>query len=158
MRKRLSFLLVAVLAVFTASSAQAWFATEPKAANGSGQVAISVYNNASADLDAGDVVVWDLDASTGDNDLYVTTTTTVETGLVAGVVWPAAISDGNTGSIVVYGQAECDVSTGVEAAGVLCSSATAGSGRSCTNPYYKYAIANTVAVAGGQTACFVTGQ
>lgn len=155
MKKRLFFLLVAVLAIFMASSAQAWFATEPKAANGSGQVSISVFNNAGAALDAGDVVIWDIGASTGDDDLYVTTTTTVETGLVAGVVWPNGISDGNTGTIVVYGQAQCDLITGIASSGLLCSSATAGSGRACTNAQYRYAIANTAAIVSGQAACFV---
>src|SRR3990167_8649697 len=104
--------LVAVLLLGLATTSHSYFgAASARSTDGSASVKITVYNNASADLDAGDVVVWDIDASTGDNDLYVTTTTTADTGLVAGVVWPDAITDGSEGSLVVFGFAECDTGT-----------------------------------------------
>jgi hypothetical protein len=116
-----------------------------------------VYNNSGGSLDAGDVVIWDIDSSTGDNDNYVTTTTTAATALVAGVVWPSAISAGDTGTIAIYGMAECDVDVvGVGEMGPLCTSTTAGSGTRCTGTTGgAYAISTEVGYATTQNTCFV---
>lgn len=150
--------LVAVLLSFVmASQSYAWFAADAKTTEGAASVKIPAYNNSGGTLDAGDVVVADFSSSTGDNDLYVTTTTTADTGRVVGVVWPDSIAAASSGSVVVYGFAECDVSaTGVGVNGAICTSTTAGSGDTCASQTagYRYAIAN---IAGGNTqiSCFV---
>lgn len=156
MRKTL-LLLVALLFV-SVGNAQAWFAADARTTEGAASVRIPVYNNSGGTLDAGDVVIMDMDASTGDNDLYVTTTTTADTALVVGVVWPADIASTDVGSVVVYGFAECDVnSLGVGENGPICTSTTAGAGRSCTNldTRGKYAVSTVAITASSQGTCWV---
>lgn len=94
---------------------------------------ITVFNNSGGTLSAGDTVIWDIDSSTGDNDAYVTTTTTADTGLVAGIVWPAQITDQSTGSMATWGVVQCDVAGNVVADTHLCSSTTAGEAATCTD-------------------------
>jgi hypothetical protein len=116
-----------------------------------------VYNNSGSALDAGDVVVWDIASSTGDNDNYVTTTTTKDTALVAGVVYPAGISASASGSIAIRGVVDCDTLTAVDGLGAssfLCTSATAGDGKACTNTNNAYAI-TTAASSSGSATCYV---
>jgi hypothetical protein len=96
----------------------------------------SVYNASNTDFDAGDVVVWTIGDSTGDNDLWVTTNTTTTAAannLVAGVVYPVAIASGDIGSIAVWGIGiPVDVTATVTAAGDdICKSGTAGSAAAC---------------------------
>ena len=119
-------------------------------------VYIDVYS-ASA-LEAGNVVVWAIDDSTGDNDAWVESTTTADTGIVAGVVWPNAIAAGGTGTIVIYGMAECDVSSvGVSANAPMCTTGTAGAGDNCaaSDATGKYAISTATIGASAQGKCFV---
>ena len=119
-------------------------------------VQIDVY--AAAAVDAGDVVVWDVGASTGDNDAWVATTTTADTGLVAGVIWPNDIAAGNSGSMVIYGMAECDTAGGgIADDGLLCTTATAGAGDDCasTDGSGSYAASTAAAATSGQVKCFV---
>jgi hypothetical protein len=125
--------------------------------SGTGNLRIQVYNNSASTLDAGDVVVWDIDASPGDNDMWVTTTTTADTALVAGVIWPAAITSGSVGDMVIYGLAECDIaSSSIAEAHQICTSTTAGSGKECAaTSSYHYAIASVAVSGAGQGACFV---
>ena len=107
-------------------------ATEPKE-GGPNLWLESVYNNAGATLDVGDVVIWDVDASTGDNDNWVTTTTTADTYQVAGVVYPADIAAGASGSIAIKGPVQVDAIAshlGV-VKGLACTSTTAGSAKDC---------------------------
>jgi len=155
--KKLFIILVAVLMIGSvAYQVHAHsVAADARTTDGAANVKFEVYNNSGAALDVGDVVVWDVDASTGDNDLYVTTTTTAETGLVAGVV-SAAIAAADTGSIIIYGLAECDVDGGVSAPTELCTSGTAGAGKSCaTANTGSYAISSSVATGADQIECFV---
>ena len=92
----------------------------------------SVYNNSGSTLSAGDVVVWDIASSTGDNDNYVTTTTTTDTGIVAGVVWPAAIVAGASGSIAIRGAVTTNTTTPTIGANTaVCTGATAGKAAAC---------------------------
>ena len=154
------FLLTALLLVSMTGLSEAFFgAVSPEATNGQANVTIPVFNNSSGTLDAGDVVILDVDASTGDNDMYVTTTTTADTNLVVGVVWPSSILDQTDGSVVVYGMAECDVnSLGSAENGPLCTSTTAGAGRPCTSVALesnKYAVAVAAIGASSQGKCFV---
>lgn len=114
-----------------------------------------VYNNSSGDLDAGDVVVWNIDGSTGDNDNYVTTTTTAGTFLVAGVA-NRAIVDGDIGSIVIRGIVTVDVLTTGTASDIaagtpLCTSTTAGSARNCRGNLDEFAFGHATASASGGT-------
>ena len=129
----------------------------PDSTDGQGSVVVPVYNNSGSALSAGDVVVWDIDASPGDNDLYVTTTTTAETALVAGVVYKD-IAAGEDGSIVVYGFAQCNVdANGVAAAGLICSSSTAKKGKSCVDNSMAFAIA-PAAIDNTTGTCFVINR
>ena len=123
-------------------------------------VYVDVYNdpdNADA-LAAGEVVVYDIDASSGDNDFWVATTTTADTGVVAGVVWPNAIAVGGTGTIVIYGMAQCTADGGgVSSKGLMCTSTTAGAGKGCaaTNGAGSYATPTAAIGASATGKCFV---
>ena len=122
-------------------------------------VYIDVYSAGA--LDAGDVVVWAIDDSTGDNDAWVESTTTADTGIVAGVVWPNAIAAKGTGTIVIYGMAECDASSaGIGSMGTMCTTSTAGAGDSCaaTDGSGSYAIATAAISTSAQGKCFVNVQ
>lgn len=154
MKKILSFIF-ALLLLAGVANASVWVA-DPRTTEGSASLKIDVYNNSGGALDAGDVVIWDIGSSTGDDDLYVTTTTTAETSIVAGVVWPAAIASGGIGSIVVYGFAQCDIGgASVAANSPVCTSTTAGGGKSCTDASVKYAIQTVATAASGSDDCFV---
>lgn len=158
--RKLLLVLVALLFV-SVGNAQAWFAADARTTEGAANIKIPVYNNSGSALDEGDVVVWDIGSSTGDNDLYVTTTTTADTGLVAGVVAPGGIAAASVGSIIVYGLAQCDVgSLGVAAGGTICTASTAaGDGDYCANAgtagNNSYAIAGITGTS-DQIECIVT--
>lgn len=150
--KRIIFLALAVLLIGSAAYGHQLM-SDPTGTMTDSFPAVYVDVYAAAALDAGDVVVWDIGASTGDNDAWVATTTTANTGLVAGVVWPNAISAASTGTIVIYGMAECDTKSGIDDDSILCTSGTAGAGDVCaaTSPVYAHSV-----VAGtGQVKCFV---
>lgn len=104
------------------------------AKNGPAIWTVPVYNNTTV-LDVGDVVIWDIGNSTGDNDNYVTTTTTAGTYIIAGVVFPSAIAAGDTGTIAVRGVVQVDyIATGglAAAGGILCTTTSAGNASNCT--------------------------
>ena len=132
MKKFVIFLAILLLVSFT-GMAQAQLFVDPVA--GPEVWVTSVYNNSGSSLSAGDVVIWDIASSTGDNDNYVTTTTAVDTTLIAGVVFPNSIGTGEIGSIAVRG-AGIKVNTiagGSVAVGTsLCTGATAGSASVCS--------------------------
>ena len=160
MRKLFSFLAVLMALLVTGLAQAHELAYDPL--TGLSYISVPVYNNSGGDLDAGDVVVWDISSSTGDNDAYVTTTTTADTAIVAGVIWPKTIGTGLEGSMVIWGLAECDVSSvGVVAGGPVCTaSSSAGNGDQCTTVALesnKYAIANTTG-SSSQISCFVNTQ
>src|SRR3990167_2626337 len=108
-------------------------ATNPQTTEGTAFTVVPVYNNSASTVSAGDIVIWDIDASTGDNDLYVNTTTTADTHLIAGIVYPGDIATNVTGAIVIYGI----VTVNTESVGdiltdtALCTSTTAGKVGSC---------------------------
>jgi hypothetical protein len=120
---------------------------------------IPVFNNSGGTLDAGDVVVWQIGSSTGDNDAYVTTTTTASTSIVAGVVYPASITDQRSGSIAIYGVVDCDIlagSTGnVANGGPLCTSGTAGDSIPCPDDQDGFAIAAADSNGATTVKCFL---
>lgn len=132
------FILMAVLMMFAgyvhATNIQQF--VEPKS-GGPLVWTESIYNASNTDLGAGDVVIWTIADSTGDNDLWVTTTTGGATnttaGKQAGVVWPNAITSGNVGSIAIWGVGVAvDVMAGVTTAGdELCAGTTAGAAKEC---------------------------
>lgn len=119
-----------------------------------------VYNNSGAALDIGDIVVWDIGSSTGDNDNWVTTTTTADTFLVAGVVYPVGITTAATGTIAIKGPVSVDVITAsATAAGqLICSSATAGSGANCTTQTGQAAAIGFTNAAASSGTVMVTVQ
>lgn len=116
---------------------------------------LDVYNNGSTTLDAGDVVIWDGDSSTGDNDNWVTTTTTADTYLVAGVVYPDDIVASGSGTIVIRGPVPVDtIAAHLNIVkGLACSSSTAGSARSCTTDNANFGIVVTASGTGNATVC-----
>ena len=107
-------------------------------------------------LDVGDVVCWDMDASSSDNDNWVEQCTAADTYLVAGIVYPADIAAGATGTIAIRGPVQVDtVTSSLNIVNSLaCSSATAGSARSCTTDAAN--IGTTVTANSGTSAnvCF----
>ncbi len=158
--KKVFIVLVSILCV--CSVAHAYFMIgDPRKTDAAANIKIPVFNNSGVALDTGDVVIWDVGSSTGDNDLYVTTTTTSNTGLVAGVV-SSAIGISSSGSIIVYGFAECDIDStprgNVVNGTILCTSGTAGDGEPCLDDNQSYAIANATIAAGAQGNCFVNRE
>lgn len=152
--KRLFFVLLAVLLMGGVCFAQNQMIDPTTSV---AQDRTSVYNNSGGDLDIGDVVVWDIDASTGNNDAYITTTTTADTHLVAGIVYPDAIATGQVGSILTFGVGTCDTLYGAAPAenGDLCTSTTAGAGSNCsTSGANQYGFCTAVAASNSCT-CFV---
>ena len=68
-----------------------------------GQILTSVYNNSGADLTSGTIVVWDSTGADSTLGAYVTTTTSADSNLAAGVVVSDTILSGGVGTICVYG-------------------------------------------------------
>lgn len=116
----------------------------------------SVYNNSGSSMAAGSVAVWQVGSSTGGVSNWVTTTTTADTFLVAGVVYPSAIAAGAVGTIAIKGPVNVNAIAGHlnTVGGVACSSATAGSAQSCTTTAANFGIV-TVAASGGVAKVFV---
>lgn len=131
-------LLTSVLALLLLASGQqlAHAIAIPEAEdadNGPAIWLVPVYNNASATVSAGDVVIWDIDASTGDNDNWITTSTAGDTGGVAGVVYGSSIAAGNKGTIAVHGVVPVNMQGGGNSVkGPVCTGTVAGKARSCT--------------------------
>ena len=94
-----------------------------------------VYLNSSTAADDGDVLIWDIDASTGDEFMYVIQTTTANTGPIAGVAY-GDISANSVGRIVIWGQYDVDLSGANGAAGgignPIITSTTSGAGNPVT--------------------------
>ena len=146
MRKYIFALLAILLLAGVAVAASIPQSEDPN--NGPGVWMIPVH--AESALDVGDVVVWDIDASSGDDDNWVETTTTASTGLVAGVVYPNAIDAGGSGTIAIRGVVQVDFdSGGIGAAmSLLCTSATAGSATNCNNDANNFGIVTQACTSG----------
>ena len=156
------FLLTALVVIFAgiASAANVQTYVDPK--SGGPEVWVdSVYNASNTDMDAGDVVVWTVGDSTGDNDLWVTTTTSqgaAAQNLVAGVVYPVAIALGDVGSIAIWGTGvSVDVNASITTAGdELCASTTAGSAGECpatdAGVYQSFGVCNSTPSSSSCTA------
>lgn len=152
-------LILAILLLGLASTSYAISIPEAEdPANGPAVWTVPVYNNSGGSLAVGSVVVWDIDSSTGDNDNWVTTTTTVDTSIVAGVVYSSAIAAASYGLIAVHGVVPVTTLAGHLSAvkGLACSSGTAGSARSCTTNASAFGIVTT-ANTGTSTNVFLTG-
>lgn len=112
----------------------------------------SVYNNSSSTVNAGDVVIWDIDQSTGTNDNWINTTTTANTHIVAGVVYPAAIASKDVGTIAIRGPVSVNyvnASQGLLADGDVCAAGTAGKAQSCPGGSEQYKFGSVVGAASG---------
>ena len=115
----------------------------------------SVYvASGSTALDVGDVVCWDGDSSTGDDDSWVEQCSTLDTYLVAGVVYPIGIAAGSSGTIAIKGPVQVDAVPGhlTVAPGLACASATAGSAASCSTTAANFGIVVTANTATGTSA------
>ena len=159
MKKTLSVLFALLLVVSIAGVVYSHQGSyNPQTNDGGAYITVPVYNNSGGTLDAGDVVVWDVDASTGDNDAYVTTTTTAETGIVAGVIWPSSILANTSGAMAIWGIVECDAyGGGFGEASPLCSSGTAGAAKPClsTTGSGSFAVSNAAVSGSAQGSCTV---
>jgi hypothetical protein len=119
---------------------------------------VPVYNNSSYIMGVGSIVIWDIGSSTGDNDNYVNLTTTADTYLVAGIVYPAAIPSGKTGSIATYGIVDCDSVGTAYATAPLCTSTTQGLANVCSSTAEdanRVGFAINAITAGSTEKCFV---
>ena len=113
-----------------------------------------VYNNSGGTLAVGSVVVWDIVSSTGDNDNYVTTTTTAGTYIVAGVVYPNAIATGDSGQIAVRGVVSTLVANGLQTDnGPACSGTIAAKASTCTNDAANFGFVTTGVSGGSANIC-----
>jgi len=131
MKKYLYIFLTVMLLLSFTGLAQAQIAVDPK--DGPEVWVTSVYNNSSSTVSRGDIVIWQISSSTGDNDNYITTTTTADTVLVAGIVYPADIATKKTGSIAVRATGIQVNTKGAPGAGAeLCTSGTAGEAQTCS--------------------------
>lgn len=81
---------------------------------------VNVYNNSGSALTSGAVVVWDTSATAGSTlGSYVTTTTTADNDLAAGVVFDDSIAASSSGRIVVWGPALVNYANGTDGTAVL---------------------------------------
>ncbi len=138
MKKILLSLLVVLLSVGVAYAGNIPWVVDPK-----NQVEVwttSVYNNAGKELTRGEVVIWDIGSSDGDNDNYVTVTSTADTLLVAGIVYPSAIADGANGTIAIYGMVDVDYTGAQTVLDVVCTSGTTDKADDCTNDYFGFGV------------------
>ena len=121
----------------------------------------SVYvNTSSTALDVGDVVCWDGDSSTGDDDSWVEQCSAADTYLVAGVVYPLGIAAGSSGTIAIKGPVQTDAVGGHlgVANGLACSSSTAGSAVSCSTNAANFGIVVTPNTGTSAVVCVKCNQ
>lgn len=107
--RKFMFALVAALVVFGAVSgayAGIQVGSDPHRGE-SNTVLTAVYNNSGSTLQSGAVVVWDTTSTLEEYQygVYVTTTTSADSNLVAGVVVSPSIVNGAVGTICTYGPA-----------------------------------------------------
>jgi len=128
---------------------------------------LPVYNNeTSTTIDAGDVAVWDIGNSTGDNDNYVIQSTAADTFLVAGIVYPVDIVAKSDGFLAIKGVVTVDVGAGnsVGTNSLLCSSAVAGAANTCSDSAsdpnaFGFSVAATSAGgAAGTVTAYIFGR
>lgn len=133
MRRTLGLVLAMLLITGVAYSASIPQMEDPKV--GPAVWLVPVYNNDTDTADVGDVVIWEIGESTGDNDNYINRTTTADTFLVAGIVYPSDILTKDTGSIAIRGVVTADLATthGVVVNSLLCSSTTEGGVDVCSD-------------------------
>lgn len=156
--KRLKLLLAVLLVVGVAGLAQLAQAHNVfyNPEDTMGYIGVPVYNNSGSAMGPGTVAVWDIGSSSGDNDAWVTTTSTDNTSIVAGVIWPNNIPIGTAGYMVIWGLAECDIGPFAVSAGTpICTSTTTGQGNGCGNNAAQYGITETVTAGSEQVKCFV---
>lgn len=154
--------LLLILALLLLGATKSYAIAIPEAENpaeGPALWIVPVYNaEASTTLDVGDVVVWDIGSSTGDNDNYVKSTTTADTALVAGVIYGADIAAGGVGNMVVHGVVDVDsLTTSMNTVGGLaCTSTTGGSAKTCDTQANAFGIITQVQ-SGGSAKVYVRG-
>ena len=149
--------LIICLSVGIAYAAQIQRVVDPK--NQTEVWITSVFNNSAKELTVGEVVVWDIGSSTGDDDNYVTVTTSADTNLVAGVVYPANIPIDGVGSIVIHGAVDVDLAdSGCTVDDVLCTSTTTDKAKDCTSDAYGFATCMEATAATGLSKCMVKIQ
>ena len=108
--KRLISALIAVLFLGTSvSSALAVTISSSGERGAANRIFTAVFNDSGSALTSGSVVIWDTgadDPADAGLGAYVTTTTTADSNLAAGVVHSDSIPDQGTGVIQIYGPRE----------------------------------------------------
>lgn len=149
------FLAVLLLGLaFDVNAASIPVSIEPK--EGGGDIwLLDVYvDTASTAIDAGDVVCWNMDASTGDDDNWVEQCGAADTYLVAGVAYPGGVAAGERGTIAIRGPVPVDVLNGLNTVnGLACSSGTGGAAKSCDTQAANFGIVTQVAASGTAVVC-----
>src|SRR3990167_6697841 len=108
---KLNKLMALSLAMLLLASGQAWATTISSSGDrGDANIILTaVFNDSGGTLTSGTVVIWDTGAADPANaglGAYVTTTTTADSNLVAGVIHQASIVDQGIGTIQIYGARE----------------------------------------------------
>lgn len=132
MKKYLLFVLAILLSVGVANAAGIPVVVDPL--NAPEVWTQEVYNNAGSALTSGTVVVWNMASDTTDANYayrtsWVSTTTTADDVLVAGVVVDDSIPAASTGTIAIYGPVYArvaDASDAVTAGDLVGTYTTAG--------------------------------
>ena len=105
-KKMFSALLAALLVLGAVSGAYATQISSDGDRGDANRILTAVLNDSGTDLTSGSVVIWDTDSGDPvDSGLgaYVTTTTTADSNLAAGVTVSNTILDQQVGTICVYG-------------------------------------------------------
>ena len=107
MKAKWMFLLALAVLLTASGNVFAVTISEDGARGRANRILTNVYNNSSSALTSGTVVIWDTALSGEDNEgAYVTTTTSADSNLAAGVVVSDSIAaSGGIGTICVYGPA-----------------------------------------------------
>lgn len=105
MTKKIISLMLAVL-LLASGQAMAVTVSADGDSGAANRILTAVFNDSGATLTSGTVVIWDTEAAdpaAAGLGAYVTTTTTADTNLVAGVVHADSIVDQGIGMIQIYG-------------------------------------------------------
>lgn len=106
MTKNLISLMLAVLLLASGSAVYAVTVSSDGVRGDANVILTAVFNDSGATLQSGAVVIWDTQAADPTDvglGAYVTTTTTADSNLVAGVVHQSTILDQGVGAIQIYG-------------------------------------------------------
>lgn len=155
--RKLFLVLIAILLTCGVASAVSIPQSENASTGGPYVWTVPVHNNeSSTTMDVGDVVCWDIDSSTGDDDNYVYICDSADTYIVAGVVYGNDISAGDNGTVAVHGVVSVDYATsggthGGAAGALVCNSSSGATAKNCQTDAAAFGIVTTAASSGVAT-------